>query len=50
MRPLLIILKMLGLLAVTVPIGTTLSAHEFWIDPVAFEIRQGDPLVANIRF
>ena len=49
MRPLLIILKMLGLLAVTVPICTTLSAHEFWIDPVAFEIRQGDPLVANIR-
>jgi hypothetical protein len=49
MRPLSIILKMLGLLAVPLPIGTMLSAHEFWIDPVAFEISQGDPLVANIR-
>jgi uncharacterized GH25 family protein len=49
MRPLSIILKILGLLVVTVPIGTTLSAHEFWIDPVEFEIPKGDPLVANIR-
>ena len=49
MRPLLNASKILGWLAVTAPICTLLSAHEFWIDPVAFEIPQGDPLVANIR-
>ena len=49
MRPLFNTFKMLGLLTATAPICTVLSAHEFWIDPVVFEIPHGDPLVANIR-
>lgn len=49
MRQLLTTLKMLGCFIVTAPIGGALIAHEFWIDPVAFQLPIGAPLVADIR-
>ena len=49
MRQLLNTLKMLGCFIVTAPIGGALIAHEFWIDPVAFQLPIGAPLVADIR-
>lgn len=29
--------------------GTVATAHEFWIDPLAFQLPEGAPLVANLR-
>lgn len=41
--------KLLGLLSLSAAFGKALSAHEFWIDPVAFNLPRSAPLVADIR-
>lgn len=40
---------MLGWLIVIAPANGALMAHEFWIDPVIFELPADAPLVADIR-
>ena len=49
MRYIINTLKMLGWLIVIAPANGALMAHEFWIDPVIFELPADAPLVADIR-
>jgi len=49
MRYIINTLKMLGWLIVIAPASGALKAHEFWIDPVAFQLPVDAPLVADIR-
>ena len=37
------------LLLLSLLIATPISAHEFWIDPKAFQIENGEPVIADIR-
>ena len=49
MRYIINTLKMFGWLIVIAPANGALMAHEFWIDPVIFELPADAPLVADIR-
>ena len=49
MRYIINTLKMLGWLIVIAPANGALMAHEFWIDPLIFELPADAPLVADIR-